>query len=219
MSDATALRVLEASDLTWPVTYRFNCQGGGRLMSWEMSVDAFALNGLHDETVALGPALFTASIATAISSSISLLYYDFLIHKESPAPSIGGGAFAGGRQFALPAPRAKTGVIALETGIDDERGYRRHYLNGMPNNWQDENGLTSRGWDGAMAYAHLLCMGMSGSLLGGQLQLLLAYWNILPRTIDNFFGVGFRRVTSYSVFQYTEKAPGTGEAIWPPTGS
>lgn len=204
-------------DLSWPVSYRFNLQSGSGPMSWETTVDVPAFNGLHDETVALGLQLFNYTIATAICSSVVLLYYDYLIHKEGPAVSIAGGFGGGGRLFGTPAPRNKSGVLTFNTEHDDKNGRRRHYLYGMPFNWQDANGLTSRGWDGCMGYGHLLAMGLQAHSGAGNLQQLIAYWNVLPSTIGNVYGVAFRRVLSYNVFQHTDKAPDQFTPLWPPT--
>jgi hypothetical protein len=217
MSSLSQLRMLGIDDLTWPVTYRYNCQGGSGWTSWEMSVDVPALNGLKDETIALGDRLFASTIATAICSSIDLVYYDYTIHKLGPAVSIAGGFSTGGRQFGTPAPRNHSGVVGFNTEHDDSYGRRRHYLFGMPNNWQDANGLTDRGWDGCMNYAHLLAMGLSGAFGAGMMQLLIAYWGVLPFSVPNVFGVAFRRVASYNVFQHTDKAPDGHNLLWPPT--
>jgi hypothetical protein len=216
MSALSMLKMLGADELTWPATYRYVCQGGGGWTSWEITVDVPAFNGLHDETVALGSRLWDASIATAICSSIDLVYFDYMIHKESPAASIAGGFTNSGRLFGLPAPRRSSGVLTFNTHHDDQYGRRRHYLYGMPNNWQDANGLTSRGWDGCMAYAQLLAMGLSSHFGAGMMQLLVAYWNVVPVTLDNLYGVGFRRVASYNVFQHTDKAPDLPSTSWPP---
>lgn len=219
MSSLATLQMLGLDDVVWPVTYRFVAQGGRNWTSWEMTVDAFGLNGMRDESIALGPRLFDSTIATAICTSVDLVYFDYLIHKLAPAPSIGGGGFHRGHIFSTPAPRDKTACLTFNTGHGDTFGRRRHYLYGMPINWQDGALLTNRGWDGCMAYAHMLSMGMSGQFIGGDLQHLIAYWNVVPQTPTNFWGIGFRRVTSYNVFQYVEKAPELSTELWPPTGS
>lgn len=188
-------------------------------MSWELSVDVPVFNGLHDETVKLGLELWNYTIATAISSSVVLLFMDYAIHKEQPAVSIAGGFGSHGQRFETPAPRSKSGVLSFNTHHDDGNGRRRHYLYGMPNNWQGTNGLTSRGWDGCFAYAHLLAMGLQSHSGAGNIQHLLAYWNVLPVTLDNLYGVAFRRVLSYNVFEHTDKAPDQFTTLWPPTGS
>ena len=160
MSDAAALKMEEISDFSWPISYRFIAQGNRGYTSWEISVDAPFLNGHHDESVALGASLWSASIATAISRSVVLLYYESLIHKEAPIPGIASGGGARGRRFDLPAPRDRSGVITFNTHHADAYGRRRHYLYGMPNAWQQERRLTSTGLDGMMGYAHLLAIGM-----------------------------------------------------------
>lgn len=185
-------------------------------MSWEISVDVPVFNGLVDESRALGSALWANTVATATCSSLVLLYYDYLIHKASPAVSIAGGFGNNGRIPLTPAPRNKSGVLSFNTHHDDGYGRRRHYLYGMPNNWQDQNGLTSRGWDGCMAYAHLLAIGLQNHSGAGLMQHLIPYWNVVPASIDNLFGVAFRRVLSYNVFQHTDKAPDVFTTLWPP---
>lgn len=219
MSALSGLRMLGASDLSWPITYRFVAQGGRGFTSWEMSVDAADLAGKHDESVALGRLLFSATIATAICSSVALVYYDYIIHKEAPLGSIAPGGGAHGRLFSTPAPRNKSAVVGFVTEHDDRFGRARHYLYGMPFNWQDGDFLTDRGWDGAIAYAHTLALGMSAVFSGGQLQHLIAYWGVIPATLDNLLGVGFRRVASYNVFQHVDKAPEISENLWPPRAS
>jgi len=211
--------MLGLDDLTWPCTYRFNCQSGSGPMSWELSVDIPAFNGLPDESRAIGGAIWNSTVATATTSSLVLLYYDFLIHKAGPAVSIAGGFGLSGRQFGTPAPRNKSGVLTFNTHHGDRYGNRRHYLYGMPNNWQDANGLTSRGWDGCMAYAHLLAMGLQAHNGAGMMQHLIPYWNVVPADINNLFGVAFRRVASYSVYQHTDKAPDQFTTLWPPIPS
>ncbi len=217
MSALSQLNMLDASELVWPLTFRYVAQGGRGWTSWEISVDAPGLNGLHDESVALGSQLWASSIATAITSSVDLVYFDYVIHKVAPLPSISGGGGYSGRLSGTPAPRDKSCCISFNTEHMDSYGRRRHYLYGMPFNWQDGQLLTPRGWDGAMQYAFLLAMGLSASYSGGTLQHLIAYWNVVPSTLDNLLGVGFRRVASYNVFQYVEKAPDLSDSLWPPT--
>jgi len=212
-------QMLSPDDLVWPITYRFVAAGGSGFTSWEMTVEAADLNGLHDESVALGPALFKSTIATAICASISLVYFDYLIHKLSPAASIGGGGFNHGLQIGTPAPRDKSAAITFNTGHMDTNGRRRHFLYGMPFNWQNGSLLTDRGWDGAMNYAFLLAMGLQNHTFDGQLQHLIAYWHAIPPVVGNFYGVGFRRVTSYNVYQYVDKAPDLSDGLWPPSGT
>jgi hypothetical protein len=211
--------MLDITDLVWPVTYRWVVSHPTGFSSWEISVDAFNLNGKHDETVALGSRLFNATIATAICTSTRLEYYDYFIYKEAPAPSLTGGAGATGKLFGTPAPRRSSAVVTFNTGHSDSYGRRQHALYGMPYAWQDGTFLTERGWDGVMGYAHLLAMGLQGQHFAGELQHLIAYWHVLPLSVPNFFGVAFRRVTSYNVFQYVEKAPELSTGLWPPTGS
>jgi len=182
-----------------------------------MSVDAPTLNGKPDESVALGRWLFDFSIATAICSSIDLVYYDYFLHKVHAVPSIAGGLGARGHLSGTPAPRARSGVVGWNTDHADRDGRKRHYLYGMPRTWADENGLTSAGWDGVMGYAHLLAMGLQGHFGHGQMQLLIPYWNVIELDLGNFFGVAFRRVASFNVFQHTDKAPGISEDLWPPS--
>lgn len=219
MPTLESLKMISMDDLAWPVSFRFVAQGARNWTSWEMTVDIPAFVGKGDETKAIASTLFSASIATAICSSVSVVYIDYLIHKANPGASILGPNFARGRRFGTPAPRDKSGVIGFNTEHDDSYGRRRHYLYGMPFDWQDENGLTSRGWDGCMQYAQLLTMGLSAHFGAGEMQLLLAYWGVVPATINNFWGVGFRRVVSYNVFQYTDRAPELSADLWPPTGS
>lgn len=219
MSAETIKRMLAIDDLTWPVTFRYVAAGGRGMTSWEISVDVPGFDGKVDETKALAVPLFSASIATAICTSVDLVWVDYIIHRNAPGAGILGGGFAGGRRFGTPAPREKSGVLSFNTEHGDKYGKRRHYLYGMPIDWQDENGLTSKGWDGAMGYAHLLTMGLSGHFGAGQMQMLLAYWDVVPRTVGNFYGVAFRRVVSYNVFEHTDKAPELSTDLWPPTGS
>jgi hypothetical protein len=219
MPTLSQLSMLAAADITWPISYRFVAAGGTNFTSWEISVDAPGLNGMHDESVALGPEIFSNTIATAICSSIDLVYFDYVIHRLSPIPSIGSGGSKRGRIFGTPAPRIKSACIGFNTGHSDSFGRRQHYLYGMPFNWQDGAMLTERGWDGAMGYAHLLAMGMQKHFIDGNLQHLIAYWGVIPAEVGNFWGVGFRRVTSYNVFQYVDKAPELSENLWPPSGT
>lgn len=219
MSALSQIRMLDFDDLYWPLTFRFVCGGARGYTSWEMTVDAPQLNGKHDESLDFGTALWSASIATAITRSINLLYYDYVIWKEAPGPSIGSGGGVKGRRIGTPAPRDKSGVLTFNTGHDDRWGRRRHYLYGMPFEWQDANGLTEKGWDGLMGYGHMLSMALSAGEAGGGLQLLNTYWGVIPPTVGNFWGVGFRRVTSYNVFQHTDKAPDLSEQLWPPRSS
>jgi hypothetical protein len=219
MPSLAELQMLDVSDLVWPVTYRWVVSHPTGFSSWEISVDAFNLNGHHDETVALGGRLFTASIATAICTSTRLEFFDYFIHKTMAAPSISGGAGLTGKLFGTPAPRRSSAALTFNTGHSDSYGRRQQYLYGMPNAWQDGAFLTNAGWDGVMGYAYLLAMGLQGQHFAGELQHLIPYWHVLPTSVPNFFGVAFRRVTSYNVFQYVEKAPELSTGLWPPTGS
>jgi len=219
MPTLSELKMIGIDDLTDPITYRFIGQGGRGWTSWEISVDAPGMLGTTEMETPLGPLLFQASIATAITSSIDLVYYDYIYHKRSPAVGLGAGGGARGIRSGTPAPRDKSGVLTFGTDHDDKYGRRRHYLYGMPYNWQDGNLLTDRGWDGCMGYAHLLAAGMHSRWIGGDFQHLIAYWNVLPASVPNVFGVAFRYVRSYNVFQYVEKAPELSETLWPPTGS
>lgn len=219
MSALSQLDMLGVDDLTWPITYRYVVAGGRGWTTWELSVDVPKLNAKIDESIQYGIQFFNATIATAICTSIDLVYFDYFLHKGAAVPGIFGPGEGRGKLFSTPAPRDKSAVISFNTGHMDKWGRRRHFLFGMPFNWQDGNLLTERGWDGAMHYAQLLAISLNAHFIGGDLQHLVAIWNVLPHTLDNPFGVAFRRVTSYNVFQYVDKAPDISEDLWPPTGS
>lgn len=219
MPTLSGLKMLSSDDLVWPITYRYVAQGGRGLTSWELTVDVPSLEGDRDHSIALGIPLFNNTIATAICTSIDLLYFDYVIHKFSPIPGISGSGGARGLRFGTPAPRTKTACLTFNTEHSDSYGRRQHYLYGMPFTWQDGDFLTGSGWSGAMGYAHLLATGMHSHFSSGSMQHLIAYFGVVPPAVGNFWGVGFRRVASYNVFQYVDKAPELSASLWPPSAS
>lgn len=215
----TPPNMLRIDDITWPVTYHFVASSGSGFFSWELSFDIPSLNTLEEETKAYGGEVWKASIATAICSSVRLEYWETLMHKVSPAAGIGVDAGARGRIIATPAPRDHTAIIGFNTDHADSFGRRRFYLYGMPHSWYGPNGLSEAGWTGAMGFAHLLAIGCSHHFGAGLQQLLLPYWNVIPADLGNIYGVAFRRVSSYNVFQFDERAPDANLTLWPPAGS
>lgn len=207
--------MIALADLQWPVSYRFVTHDGDDFATQEITVDAWKLAGHLPETAAAGPLIWKESIATAMSSSVTLLFCEVMAWRGMAAPGIVAGGFARGHQFTAPAPRERSLVMGFHTGHGDRWGTRRHYLRGIPRGWSTDGLLNSAGWDGCMAYGHILCMGLQHDFISGGFQHLLHWTRVVPFAEENIWGVAFRRVTSYSVCEHVDKAPEYQLGVWP----
>lgn len=205
---------LTLDDLVWPLSARYHITTPFGSTQHELHVDAPGLNGDEQHSLALLPALWAASIATAISFRCRINFFEYVIWKARPLPQIGISDGARGSRFETPAGREESGVLLFHTGHADNYAARRVFAAGMPRNWQSQGLLTERGWDGMMQWAHMMSMGMSSYFNGGQVQLLLAYPGLIPPKPENITGIAFRLVTDIRVCQYTDKAPEGTVAPW-----
>lgn len=215
MPSLTSLEMLGTADLTWPISFRYVMLGSHGWTQTDLSVDAPDLNGNHDASIAVGARLWRAAVATATTTSTQLAYFLCVIWKLSPFAELGSSLFTSGVHFGSSAPRARSGVLITHTGHADDYAARRTFAFGMPSAWQNGDTLTSAGWDNLLMLAHAQAMGLSAAYLGGGLQLLHMYPNVVPSSVENLTGVGFRRVTAWRVCEYVDKAPDFSDALWP----
>lgn len=207
--------MLDPDELVWPVSVRYHLRSGFGLTSQVLHFDVPGLNGDIPHTRSLINVLWLSAIAPAITRSVRLDWYEYVIWKSAPLPQIGAPFNSRGNRFDTPARRDDTGVLLLESGHRDDYGSRRLFAAGMPIGWSNSGLLTEAGWDGLMDWAFLITMGMSAYFSGGSLQLLLGYPGFMPPTVENLTGMQFRLATSIRVCQYTDRAPDEGPAIWP----
>lgn len=208
MPSAHAQGFLEPSELNDPVTFRYELRTNWGRMVQNLSVDILIDldDGSYYRTIA--QSIWTSAIATAICSScrLELMWLYRWSGAGSPFPMVPDG-FPTGRLVGTPANQARTAIIMQHTGHSDDYAARRLDMPNTPLRWQTDTMLNDRGWDGMMSCAHGLRMGMAGSDIGGDLQHLIAYPNIVDPTVDNLSGTWLRRVTHLKVLQYTDKAP------------
>lgn len=216
MPSVEQLGMLEAGDFNDPVSYRFEMRAPFGLIAAELTVDIKILINDASYYGTIGESLWSASIATAISTAVSLDLVWFVRWRASPLALPHVPSFARrGRQSGSPIGKAHCPLVVMHTGHSDNYAARRITLPSTPAVWQADGMLTSRGWDSLMAWAQGLRMGLAADDLGGDLQHLIAYPGVVEPTIDNLNGVGFRRVTHLKVLQFTDKAPNFDGGIWP----
>src|SRR4029453_1869453 len=208
MPSAHALGMLEPEELNDPVPFRYEMRTPWGLFASHLSVDILIDldDGSYYGTIA--SAIWNGAIATAICRTVNLDLVWLYKWKQTGAPfpfvPIG---INRGRLGGTPANKAHSAHVMMHTGHSDDYAARALVLPQTPLSWQTDSMLNDRGWDALMEFAFGLRMGLAGSELGGDLQHLIAYPNIVEPTVDNLSGTYLRRVTYLKVLQYVDKAP------------
>lgn len=209
------LSMIAPGDLEWPLSFRYNIRTSFGWTQNEIHVNVPAMTDKPDLAPALGWELWRGVVAPATCWSSSVDFMQYVVWHQAPVGLPYVGLENRGTRFETSCSRDQCAVLLLHTGDRDDAAGRRLFLPGMPRTWQADGVLTSRGWDACMELAHGVAMGMNVGTIGAECQLLNAYPGIVPPTVENLGGVGFRRIASLRVCQFVDKAPDQSSAIWP----
>lgn len=215
MDAAEFFQVETPEQYVWPVTYRFHFRAPWGDTQQELSVDAPELEGQLQQSFNLGAELWSRAIAPAISRDVSCIAWDTVCWKHIAAgfpaalPQMLGGV------LEAPLPRDNTPVAVLHTGHADDLSRRRFFFPGAPASWVASRMLTLEGWDRLEDWGVAMGAGLSRSRTNAPMQLLLAYPQLLPPSIENPSGVAFRPVRHIRGMLLTARAPDPSAQPWP----
>lgn len=215
MTEAADRNMIALEDLANPITYRYNLATSWGVSSQELTLDIPELAGLSAESIALGRRVWSDLIAVAISHVCQLSFLEMVRWKQGPAVILGatgapaGASFLGGTAFE------NSGHLMLHTGFTDRFARRNLWVPNMVSTWQADGVLTDAGQRGLYGLAAVLSMGMGIVGIGGPIQWLIAYPDVVDATPANLRGVAFRRVEWIRVMTYCGKAPDEVPLDWP----
>lgn len=215
MLEAQALKVIPLEDVPWPITYRFHVELPWGESVQYLTVDAAALAGDLESSMALGGQLWRRGIAPAMSLQTRLLGWDALMWRfvDAALPVLDGNSR--GLLAGPAAPRAHAAVAVLMSDVGGSFAYQRAHLPGSPAAWLDGDKLSLNGRDALEAWGGMMLMGLSGHITGGPLRWLLPYRGVLTPTPGNPGGHAFRRVDYVLGMHHTRAAPVPSLAPWP----
>lgn len=193
--------------LAWPVTYQFWMDTPFGETQQTITVNVPQLEGMTEATKRLGPLLWSVLTAPAVSGDVRMYMTWSTSWKVYGAPTPFAGIEGRGNLIATAAARDDTPQMVMLTGHVDDDGRRRLFMPGAPASWSSEGMLTTAGWEGMMAHANGLMLGLATPDLVSGLEWLIAYPNVLEATLGNMPGIAFRRVQHLRVCQHTDKAP------------
>lgn len=202
-------------DLQWPVTYRFLTSSPYGFSSTELTLDMWRLIDRPEASKAAGPEIWKKSVALATSRSVRLELCEVMMWKLPTGPQIQDPGDRVGVQHLTPSHRDESLIIGMHASAQEARSTRRMAIFGFPRGWHEDGMLNEAGWDGGMLLGNVMGASFQHDAIGGGMQQLLHWTGVVPFSIDNIFGVAFRRVTSYSVCQYLGKAPDYELGLWP----
>lgn len=209
------LRMIRLDQLQWPVTYRFMTSSPHGFSSTELTLDMWRMIDRPEETKSAGPLIWERSVALATSRSVRLELVEVMMWKLPTGPQIVDPGDHVGRNALAPSDREHSLIIAMHDNVVDRRSTRRLAIFGFPRVWHRDGVLTSDGWDVGMQLGNVMGMSFSHDYIGGGFQQLHHWTGVEQFSLDNIFGVAFRRVTSWSVCQYVDKAPDYELGLWP----
>lgn len=194
-------------DRDWPVTYRFYMETRWGLTQQDLTVDMPSFEGQTENTQAFGPVLWSLAIAPAISIEVGLYAFDFISWRTMTVPNFVIAPSVRGHRFATPAARGDTAQLVLNVGTARPQDRRRFFLPGYPAGWSERGLLNRDGWEGLIAHARGMYMGMQPIIPDPVMHWLVAYPDAIAPELGNLRGVGFRQVTSVRVCWHLDKAP------------
>lgn len=209
------LKMIGPEQMTWPITCRFYYTTPWGWTQQELSLHVPGLAEKYDETEALAKLLWSLTIAPAISRQCQLYATDLVVWRGLAVPKPLVSDTQTGQLFARASTRESSGQLVLLTGDGEPRWRRRFFFGGIPTDWADDNLLTTKGWEGLVAHARGMIMGLGTQHPDPQAEWLVAYPRVVTPTGTNPHGVGFRPVTSVRVCWHTDKAPELSVGGWP----
>lgn len=200
---------------TWPVSYRFDMSTPFGQTQLELCVDVPGLYDKRKATRLLGPWLWTMVIAPAITRGVVLDTIWSIVWGHAFIPELDAAPIEmRGQHFGSGTPRDDSAQWVLVTG-EDPRWNRRVFLPSVPRSWASGGLLTTSGWENLLEYARAAFMGLQWLAPDPVAQWMVAYPGVVPVSLTNINGVGFRPVKEVRVCWHTDKAPTPPGGPWP----
>lgn len=209
------LKMTGPADHTWIVSYRWNMTAPFGPTQTEMCVEMPNLVDQAKATRTLGPWLWTFLIAPAISTLVVLDTVESIVWNKALIANVDAPPIEmRGQHFGLGTDRDDSGQWVLDAGAE-KRWNRRVFLPAMPRAWQRDGLLTRSGWENLVEYARAAYMGLQPIYPNPLATWYNAYPGVVPPTLENPLGVGFKPVKEVRVCWHTDKAPLPSGEVWP----
>lgn len=215
VTPAELFQVSEPAAHSWPITYRWHVSAPWGLTQQELSIDVPALEGDEGKSRTFGPMLWRTVVAPATTFQTYLVGTDVVCWKGLAAPLPHVHVPVGGVRGGDPCSRENTPQVVLHTGHTDDMARRRFFLAGAPESWVGGRMVTLEGWDELESWWNALGVFARELVPGAPAQLLIAYPNLLPTSVENPTGVGFRKVVTGRGTLHAARAPDPSGASWP----
>lgn len=211
-----SLGMLGPDAFQYPVTGRYVLEAPWGFTSQEITVDAPALASRPDKVADYFRALWTVTIAPAISHDVALVELWTAQWKTLAIPTPIPVTNTYGLRLLPPAAREHSVQLVLMPDSDNPNLRRRLFLPGVPAGYVGPDFIEGFGWPALLSQARGAFMGLQPLPPAVQTAWLVAYPGAVRPAIGNALGVGFRRVRSVRVCWHVDRAPELPAGIWPP---